>query len=551
MSTEPVAAETPGTPEFRAVRVIVIGLMLGLMLSSLDFVIIAASMRTIADQLHGQTLQAWATTAYMVTSTIATPLFGKLSDLYGRKKLYMLAIGIFLAGSLLCGLAGSMYQLAAFRAVQGIGGGGLTALAFAIMGDVLTPELRARYQIWFSAVSAVSGVLGPPIGGLFAGADSLLGIDGWRWAFLINLPIGLIALLVVQARFRMPGKRRAQRIDYGGALWLVVCLGPWLVVSEQGRHWGWGSLPTLSLLVVGLVGLVLFLVTERHMADAAVIPLRLFRNRMFAVINGANVIVGIGVFGSLIFLPLYLQLVKGQGPGEAGAMLILQTAGVLTTSRGLSKVINRSGRYRAFLLLGMGVVAGTLFVFATLDEHSSLWLAGALIYLLGAGVGICFPVTLLALQNTSAKEDMGVSSAAFSFFRGIGGAAGTALFLSMMFSLAGSRIEAAVGRAGRDAGFRAALADPAVVADPANRPILDTVRGQAGINLDDTSFLLGADPRLAAPVVRGIGDAMSTVFLAGGCVMLIGFLLALLLPGRARQSAAKEADVPKAQPAAS
>ncbi|MDW8805235.1 MDR family MFS transporter [Streptomyces scabiei] len=551
MAEERVAAEIPGTPEFRAVRMVIIGLMLGLMLSSLDFVIVAAAMRTIADQLHGQTVQAWATTAYMVTSTIATPLFGKLSDLYGRKKLYMVAIGIFLVGSLLCGLAGSMYQLAAYRALQGIGGGGLTALAFAIMGDILTPELRARYQVWFSAVSAIAGVAGAPIGGLFAGTDTMLGVDGWRWAFLINLPIGIVALVVVHFKFTMPGKRREQRIDYGGAAWLIVCLGPWLVVSEQGRHWGWGSPLTLSLLVIGLVGLVLFLATERRMADAAVIPLRLFRNRMFTVINGANVIVGIGVFGSLIFLPLYLQLVKGQSPGEAGVMLILQTVGVLTTSRGLSKVINRSGRYRAFLLLGMGAVAGTLFAFASLDQNSPLWLVGTLIYLLGAGVGVCFPVTLLALQNNSAKEDMGVSSAAYSFFRGIGGAAGTALFLSMMFFLADSRISEAVAKVSRNAEFQSALNDPAVLADPANLPVLETVKGTGGINLDDTSFLLTADRRLTAPVVDGIAEAMSAVFLAGGCVMLIGFGLAFLLPGRAKETEAAPARVQESEAAAS
>ncbi|MFF3752516.1 MDR family MFS transporter [Streptomyces sp. NPDC002018] len=551
MAGERAAAEVPGTPEFRAVRVVIIGLMLGLMLSSLDFVIIAASMRTIADDLRGQTLQAWATTAYIVTSTIATPLFGKLSDLYGRKKLYMLAIGIFLVGSLLCGMAGSMYQLAAYRALQGIGGGGLTALAFAIMGDVLTPELRARYQIWFSAVSAIAGVAGAPVGGLFAGADTLLGIDGWRWAFLINIPIGIVALLVVHRKFTMPGKRREQRIDYAGAAWLVICLGPWLVVSEQGRHWGWASPLSLSLLALGLVGLVLFLTAERRMADAAVIPLRLFRNRLFTVINSANVIIGIGVFGSLIFLPLYLQLVKGLSPGEAGLMLILQTVGVLTTSRGLSKVINRSGRYRAFLLLGMGMVSGTLFAFVPLDRGSPLWLVGALIYLLGAGVGICFPVTLLALQNNSAKEDMGVSSAAYSFFRGIGGAAGTALFLSMMFSLADSRIAEAIARVGRSPEFQASLNDPAVLANPANQPIVETAKGAGGINLDDTSFLLTADRRLAAPVVDGIAEAMSAVFLAGGCVMLVGFGLAFLLPKRAKRTEAPRADLPKPEPAAS
>ncbi|MGW1076461.1 MFS transporter [Streptomyces sp. NPDC002537] len=524
-------AKAPGTPDNRAIMMIIVGLMLGLMLSALDFVIVSASMRTIADQLHGQTLQAWATTAYLVTATIATPLFGKLSDLYGRKRLYMASIVIFLAGSLLCGLATSMYQLAAFRAVQGVGGGGLAALAFAIMGDILTPELRARYQIYFSSVSAVAGVAGPPVGGLFASADTLLGVDGWRWAFLINIPIGILALLVVGLLFKMPGKRREQRVDYLGAVWLVVCLGPFLVVAEQGRHWGWGSPLSLSMFAVGLAGLVLFVVTERRMGDAAVIPMRLFRERVFAVINAVNVIVGVGVFGSLIFLPLYLQLVKGQSPGDAGLMLILQTAGVLSTSRGFSKVINRSGRYRAFLLLGLGLVSGTLFLLATLDAGSSLWLVGALIYLLGAGVGICFPVTLLALQNNSRKEDMGVSSAAYSFFRGIGGAAGTALFLSVMFSLANSRIGEAVRGAMNGEQFRAAVTDPAVTGNPANRQVLDMVNSGGTIDLDDTSFLLHADQRIAAPVISGIADAMSTVFLAGAGVMLVGFLLAFLLPG--------------------
>lgn len=520
--------------------VVIAGLILGLMLSALDFVIVSASMRTIADELHGQTLQAWATTAYFVTSTIATPLFGKLSDIYGRKKLYMSAITIFLVGSLLCGLATTMYQLAAFRAVQGIGGGGLAALAFAIMGDILTPELRARYQVYFSSVSAVAGVAGPPVGGMFASADTLLWIDGWRWAFLINIPIGLVALVVVGLLFKMPSRRREQRVDFGGAAWLVVGLGPLLVVAEQGRHWGWSSPLTLGLIALGVAGLVAFLLTERRMGDAAVIPLRLFRDRVFSVVNGVNVIVGIGVFGSLIFLPLYLQLVKGQSPGEAGLMLILQTAGVLSTSRGFSKTINRSGRYRDFLLAGMGLVSATLFVLATLDSGSSLWLVGALIYLLGAGVGICFPVTLIALQNNSRKEDMGVASAAYSFFRGIGGAAGTALFLSLMFSLAVGRISEAVGRASGGAEFSAAAADPAVVANPANQKVLDTVSGSGAVDLDDTSFLLHADRRIAAPVVDGIADAMSTVFFAGGCVMLVGFLLSFLLPGAKRPGKAPD-----------
>ncbi|MFJ4342456.1 MDR family MFS transporter [Streptomyces sp. NPDC088915] len=522
-----------GTPEHRALMTVIAGLMLGLMLYGLEFVIVSASMRTIADELHGQTLQAWVTTSYMVTTTIATPLFGKLSDLYGRKRLYVTAIVVFLAGSLLCGTAGSVYELAAYRAVQGVGGGGIAALAFAIMGDVLTPELRARYQVYFSAVSVVAGVAGPPVGGLFASADTLLGIDGWRWSFLINLPIGLVALAIVVLRYRMPAERREQRVDYAGAGWLVVCLAPLLVVAEQGRVWGWASPLSLALCAVGAVGLVAFLVTERRMGASAVIPLRLFRSRVFSLVNAVSVLVGVGLFGSLIFLPLYLQLVKGQSPEHAGLLLIPQMAGVLTTSRSFSGVINRSGRYRAFLAGGTGLVTATLLGFASLGPGSPLWAAGALVYLLGAGMGVCLPVTLIALQNNSPKEDMGVSSAAFTFFRGIGGTAGTAAFLSLMFALAEDRVAGAVARAGLDPGFRAASADPAVAALPANRRVLDAVAGRGGVDLDDTSFLLHADPRIAAPVVDGLASSISTVFLVGAAVMALGVVLSLLLPGPA------------------
>ncbi|MDN3258436.1 MFS transporter [Streptomyces sp. CSDS2] len=521
---------------------IIAGLMLGLLLYGLEFVIVSASMRTIADELHGQTLQAWVTTSYMVATTIATPLFGKLSDIYGRKRLYLTAILVFLAGSLLCGLAGSLYELAVYRAIQGVGGGGLAALAFAIMGDILTPELRARYQIYFSAVSVVAGAAGPPVGGLFASADTLLGIDGWRWSFLINLPIGLVALAIVALRYRMPAERREQPVDYAGAGWLVVGLGPLLVVAEQGRTWGWSSPLSLSLCAVGAVGLAAFLVTESRMGPAAVIPLRLFRSRVFTLVNTVSVVIGIGLFGSLVFLPLYLQLVKGQSPEDAGLLLILQMAGVLTTSRSFSKVINRSGRYRAFLVGGTGLATATLLGFASLGPGSPLWVAGALVYLLGAGMGVCLPVTLIALQNNSPKEDMGVSSAAFTFFRGIGGTAGTAAFLSLMFALSEERVAKALARAGREPGFRAASADPEVAALPANRQVIDAAAGTGRLDLDDTSFLLHTDPRIAAPVVDGLASSISTVFLVGAAVMSTGVVLALLLPGPAPKTAAGAAE---------
>src|SRR4051794_17475009 len=287
--------------------------MLGMFLAALDQTIMATATRTIADDLHGFELQAWATTAFLITSTISTPLYGKLSDIYGRRPFFLFAIGIFIAGSILCGLSDSMYQLAAFRAIQGIGAGGLMSLALAIIGDIVPPRERAKYQGLFLAVFGSASVIGPILGGFFADADTLLGTDGWRWVFYINVPIGLVAMAVVARVLHVPHTRHDHRIDWPGALALVVGLVPLLTVAEQGRGWGWGwgSGRAVLCYAIGAVGIVLFLLAERAYGDEALLPLRLFRNRTVGVGAGASTGLGMAMFGGLMTVPLYLQIVKG------------------------------------------------------------------------------------------------------------------------------------------------------------------------------------------------------------------------------------------------
>ena len=314
--TTPAAAHSPvpAALTHRQILTILAGLMMGMFLAALDQTIVATSIRTIADDLSGLSIQAWATTTYLITATISTPLYGKLSDLYGRRPFFLTAITIFVVGSVLCGFADSMYQLAAFRAVQGLGAGGLFSLALTIIGDIVPPRERAKYQGYFLAVFGTSSVLGPVIGGFLAGQESILGITGWRWVFLVNVPIGALALAVVARYLRLPHTRRDHRIDWPGALALIIGLTPLLVVAEQGRTWGWLSGRSLTLMGVGVVGIVAFVLAERRFGEDALLPLRLFRGRTFVIGSALNLIIGMGMFGGLAALPLYLQIVKGATP---------------------------------------------------------------------------------------------------------------------------------------------------------------------------------------------------------------------------------------------
>ncbi|NMM30398.1 MAG: MFS transporter [Cellulomonas sp.] len=509
--------------------------MIGMFLGALDQTIVATSIRTIGDDLNGLSLQAWVTTAYLMTSTIATPLYGKLSDIYGRKPFYLGAIALFVFGSVLSGTANSMYQLAAYRGIQGLGAGGLMSLAFTILGDLVPPRERARYQGMFLAVFGTSSVLGPVVGGFFAGANTIFGITGWRWVFLINVPIGLIGLLVIWRVLHLPPIPRVEhRIDWPGAVALVIGLVPLLLIAEQGRDWGWGSGRALLCYTIGLVGIGLFLLAEIVARDDALLPLHLFRNRTFAVSSGANVVIGLGMFGGLATLPLYLQIVKGMTPTTAGLTLIPFTVGIMTGSILTGQLTARTGRYKIFPVIGTLLMGVGALLFSRLSVDTTLLVVFADSLVFGLGLGFTMQPLVLAVQNAVHVKDMGVATASALFFRQVGGTLGTAVFLSILFSTVGGNISSAFARLAPTAGFQAALADPAVRADPANAPVLAMLSGHGGAgtapSINDSSFISALDPRLARPFLDGFAQSIDLVLLIAAVIMVLGFVLTLILP---------------------
>ena len=518
----------------RQILTILAGLMAGMFLAALDQTIVATSIRTIADDLQGLSDQAWATTAYLITATISTPLYGKLSDLYGRRPFFVAAITIFVLGSALCGLAQEMWQLAAYRAVQGLGAGGLFTLALTIIGDIVPPRERAKYQGYFLAVFGTSSVLGPVVGGFLAGQDTILGITGWRWVFLVNVPVGAAALLLVLRSLHLPHTRRDHRIDWPGALALVAGLTPLLLLAEQGRAWGWSSPRSLGAMVVGALGLVGFVLAERRYGDDALLPLRLFRGRTFGIGSLLNFVLGMGMFGGLVALPLYLQLVKGETPTSAGLLLLPLTAGIMAGSVAAGQVIARTGRYKMFPVIGTALLVVALGLLSRIGVDTALWVSLPMAALFGVGLGFNLQPLTLAVQNAVPPRDMGVATSSATFFRQMGGTLGTAVFLSVLFSTAGSRILASLRDESATPAFRAVLRDPTVLADPANAGVVRAVTGGRTVlppgSLDDTSFLDRLDPRLARPFREGFASSIDLVFAVAAMVVLVALAVVFFLP---------------------
>ncbi|MBD1592886.1 MFS transporter [Arthrobacter sp. S1_S22] len=534
MSTAPAARPAGETLTQRQIVTVMVGLMLGMFLASLDQTIVSTSIYTIANDLDGLSLQAWATTAYLITSTVSTPLYGKLSDIFGRRPLYLTAIVIFLAGSLYAGSVHSMTELALARGVQGLGAGGLLALALTIIGDLVSLKDRAKYQGYFMSVFGISSVLGPVVGGAFAGSANILGFEGWRWVFFINLPIGLAALTVVFLFLHLPAKHVKQKIDYFGAAAITVAIVPLLLVAEQGRSWGWASFHSFLCYGLGVVGIAWFLLAEKRAGDYALIPLRLFRNVTFGLSSLLNFIIGIGMFGAIAMLPLYLQLVKGLTPTEAGLMMIIFTVGILTGSITAGRTISASGTYRIFPIMGTAILtAAATAMGLSLGVDTGLWVPGVIAVFFGMGLGFCMQPLTLAMQVSVPRRDMGVGTSSAAFFRSMGGAVGTAVFISMLFSLAAARIADTMKSAMGSPEYQAVLQDPAVATDPANAKLYEFFQnGASNESLNDTSWLHTANSTLTRPITEGFAYAIDAVMLTAAVLTGLAFLISFALPNK-------------------
>jgi EmrB/QacA subfamily drug resistance transporter len=497
------------------------GLVLGMFLAALDQTIVSTAIKTIGNDLHNLTAQAWVTTAFLITSTIAAPLFGKLSDIYGRKRLFMISIVIFVVGSALCGLATSMYELAAFRAFQGIGAGGIMPLALAVIGDIIPPRERAKYQGYMMAVFASASVLGPVLGGLLSGTNTFLDVAGWRWIFYINVPIAIVALIVIARVLKIDNVRRERRIDWWGSVMLIVGLVPLLVVAEEGQTWGWASAASFTCYFLCVVGVALFIWIQHRMGDDALLPLRLFRSPTFSVASGQVTIIGMAMFGGLSVIPLYLQIVKGASPTKSGLLLLPLVGGLMLASLGSGQLIARTGRYKVFPVVGSVLMLIGMVLLATVHADTALWPTDVYMAVFGIGLGLNMQSLVLAMQNSVPAKDMGVASASSTFFRSIGGTLGTAIFLSILFSLAGTKIGQQYTQAATSPSFLAAAkAHPAQVA---------SLHSHLTGGLSDTSFLSSLAQPLVHPFFVGFSSAGDLVFGITAVLLLLAVVLSACL----------------------
>ncbi len=406
----------------RQIQIVFLGLMAGMLLASLDQTIVATALPTIVGDLGGLRHLSWVVTGYILMSTISVPLYGKISDLYGRKRIFQTAICIFLVGSMLSGLAHSMGQLIAFRAIQGVGAGGLMATAQAIIGDIVAPRERGKYQGYLGAVFAFSSVIGPLIGGFFV--DHL----SWRWAFYVNVPVAALALVVTSAVLNLPYKRIDHRIDFQGAGLIMAAASSLILVTVWGGdEYAWGSPVIIGLAVAGATFLGLFLVVEGR-AEEPIIPLRLWRNPVFSVATVLEFLVGFAMFGAMIFLPLYLQTVGHATATNSGLLILPLMLGMMTASITSGRLITRTGRYKHFPVMGTAFMAVALFLLSTMHVGTPRWESSLYMAFLGAGMGLIVQVMVLAVQNSVEHRDLGTATAVETFSRSMGSSFGVAAF---------------------------------------------------------------------------------------------------------------------------
>ncbi|WP_241255398.1 MDR family MFS transporter, partial [Candidatus Protofrankia californiensis] len=492
-------AETAERVAPQRLWLILVGLLLGMFLAALDQTIVSTALPTIVGDLGGLSHLSWVVTAYLLASTASTPLWGKLGDLYGRKRLFQGAIVIFLAGSALAGLSRSIAELIAFRALQGLGGGGLIVTAQASVGDVVAPRDRGRYQGLFGAVFGVTSVIGPLLGGFLV--DSL----SWRWVFYVNLPVGALALAVTSVALPAGGERVHRVVDYLGTMLLAATATALvLLTSLGGTTYPWGSPEIISLGVAAVVLAVGFVEVERR-ASEPVLPLRLFRNRVFGVTGAVGFVVGFAMFGAITYLPQFLQIVKGIDPTGSGLRLLPLMAGLLLTSIGSGQLISRTGRYKVFPVVGTALTTVGLFLLSMLGVGSTGLEMSAAMFVFGLGLGATMQVLVMAVQNAVEYRDLGTATSGATFFRSIGGSFGVAVFGTIFANTLVGNLRHYLAGVGLPAGFS----------------------GQAGAS---PGALAKLPPAVHEGFIRAYAASLHTVFRVTIPIAFAAFILSWLIP---------------------
>ena len=506
MAQQQATADTADVPPIEEnsgrVRLVFLGVMLGMFLAALDQTIVSTALPTIVGDLGGANHLSWVVTSYLLAATATTPLWGKLGDLFGRKYVFIVCIIIFLIGSALCGISQNMLQLIIFRALQGLGGGGLMVLAMAVIADVVPPRDRGRYQGVIGAVFGVSSVVGPLLGGFLV--DNL----NWHWVFYVNLPVGVVALFVIATSLKAKNPDVRPKIDYLGTLLLAAastCLV--LIASLGGTTWAWNSVEVWACGIGAVVLIAAFILVEQRV-DEPVLPLRLFKNRVFTICSAMGFVIGLCMFGALSYIPLYMQVVNGNSPTVSGLRLLPMMAGLLVTSIGTGQLISRTGKYKIYPIIGTALTVLALVLLAQVDDTTSDTTMGLYMLLLGAGLGLVMQVLIIAVQNSADYSDLGTATSGVTYFRSIGGSFGASIFGTVL----NNKLNSNITKAQRDGTLSHLFPVQRVLENP-------TIVQKAS----------PAERRLLEPFLHIYAVSLQTVYLVAAAIAVVAFLLSLFL----------------------